>query len=137
MGQQQLLLLVLAIVIVGIAMVAGITSFMEGRNKANRNAVTIDAMRVVSAVQEWKSKPSANGGGGGASGFTGVSFGAIGVAASSLNGSGQYLTSTGCIALAAGTNATITVYEQDCSTQIATVTIVGIRADDISWAYAS
>ena len=137
MGQQQLLLLVLAIVIVGIAMVAGINSFMEGRNKANRNAAATDAMRVASAVQEWKSRPTPNGGGKDASGFTGVTFPAIGIAGASLNGSGKYPTSTACLALAGGTNATITIYEQDCSTEIATVTIAGTRADDISWNYAS
>ena len=51
MGQQQLLLLVLGIVIVGIAVVAGITAFSEGKDKADRDAAAADAMRIVSDVQ--------------------------------------------------------------------------------------
>jgi hypothetical protein len=63
MGQQQLLLLVLGIVIVGIAVVAGIQAFSEGKDKADRDAMVTDAMRVISDIQAWKLKPAAFGGG--------------------------------------------------------------------------
>ena len=62
MGQQQLLLLVLGIVIVGIAVVAGIQAFSEGKQKAEQDAAVSDAMRIISDVQAWKLKPGAFGG---------------------------------------------------------------------------
>lgn len=136
MGQQQMLLLVLGIVIVGIASVAGMNAYGEGRDKADRNAAATDAMRIVSGVQEWKSKSSANGGGASANGFTGVSFPAVGVSPSSLSGD-NYPISTGCLNLTGGTNATLTIYKKDCTTEIATVTISGLTPADITWAYAS
>jgi type II secretory pathway pseudopilin PulG len=136
MGQQQMLLLVLGIVIVGIASVAGMNAYEEGRNKADRNAAATDAMRIVSGVQEWKSKSSANGGGASADGFTGVTFPAVGVSPSSLSGD-TYPISTGCLTLTGGTNAILKVYKKDCSTEIATVTISGRTSADITWSYPS
>lgn len=135
MGQQQLLLLVLGIVIVGIAAVAGMNSFAEGKNKANRNAATNDAMRIVSGVQSWKLKPASSGGGAGAENFDGVSFTAIGINASNLQ-DGKYPTSTACMGLEGGETAVVTVFEQDCETQIATVTVTGMEESDLTWAYA-
>ncbi len=63
MGQQQLLLLVLGIVIVGLAVVVGIQAFGENQKKANADAVVNDAVRIASDAQAWKLKPSAFGGG--------------------------------------------------------------------------
>lgn len=68
MGQQQLLLLVLGMVIVGIAVVAGIQAFSEGKEKAARDAAVSDAMRIISDIQAWKMKPTAFGGGASSSG---------------------------------------------------------------------
>ncbi len=101
MGQQQLLLLVLGIVIVGIAVVAGITAFSEGKDKADRDAASSDAMRLISDLQAWKLKPAAFGGGASASGFTGVSFTSIGIPSGSLTG-GNYTTTNGCYTLDCG-----------------------------------
>ena len=73
MGQQQLLLLVLGIVIVGIAVVAGIQAFSEGKQKAEQDAAVSDAMRIISDLQAWYLKPTAFGGGGEATEFNWVS----------------------------------------------------------------
>ena len=62
MGQQQLLLLVLGIVIVGLAVVAGIQAFAENQKKANADALLNDGIRVASAAQAWYLKPAAFGG---------------------------------------------------------------------------
>ena len=62
MGQQQLLLLVLGIVIVGLAVVVGINAFSENRIKANADALVTDALRVASDVQAWALKPAQFGG---------------------------------------------------------------------------
>ena len=77
MGQQQLLLLVLGIVIVGLAVVVGIQAFSENQKKANADALVMTSMRIASDAQAWLRKPAAFGGGVPASGvrpddFTGT-----------------------------------------------------------------
>src|SRR6056297_752638 len=74
MGQQQLLLLVLGIVIVGLAVVVGIQAFGENQKKANSDALVNDAVRIASDAQAWKLKPAAFGGGAGVAGMTGFSL---------------------------------------------------------------
>lgn len=69
MGQQQLLLLVLGIVIVGLAVVVGIQAFGENQKKANSDAIVNDAVRIASDAQAWKLKPAAFGGGSDATGM--------------------------------------------------------------------
>ena len=64
MGQQQLLLLVLGIVIVGLAVVVGIQAFSENQKKANADAMVMDGLRIASDTQAWMLKPEAFGGGG-------------------------------------------------------------------------
>ena len=65
MGQQQLLLLVLGIVIVGLAVVVGIQAFGENQRKANSDALVNDGIRIASDAQAWALKPTAFGGGDG------------------------------------------------------------------------
>ncbi len=65
MGQQQLLLLVLGTVIVGLAVVVGINAFSENRIKARADALVTDGLRIASDVQAWALKPEQLGGGGG------------------------------------------------------------------------
>ena len=62
MGQQQLLLLVLGIVIVGLAVVVGIQAFSENQKKANADALVMTSMRIASDAQAWLRKPSQFGG---------------------------------------------------------------------------
>ena len=111
MGQQQLLLLVLGIVIVGLAVVVGIQAFGENQKKANADALVNDGVRIASDAQAWALKPAAFGGPkGGASpeDIGDVTFADIGYDATSsvytnLNtgsatGDGFTLTSgTGCV----------------------------------------
>ena len=78
MGQQQLLLLVLGIVIVGLSVVVGIQAFSENQKKSNADALVNDAIRIASDAQAWKLKPSAFGGGASASNWTSLDFGQIG-----------------------------------------------------------
>ena len=65
MGQQQLLLLVLGIVIVGLAVVVGIQAFSENQKKANVDAMVNDGVRIASDAQAWALKPAQFGGGAG------------------------------------------------------------------------
>jgi hypothetical protein len=78
MGQQQLLLLVLGIVIVGLAVVVGIQAFGENQKKANADALVNDAIRIASDAQAWKLKPAAFGGGASATNWTGLTFEQLG-----------------------------------------------------------
>lgn len=69
MGQQQLLLIVLGVIIVGIAVVVGINVFTASSTQANRDAVIADMTNLASLAQQFYRKPQALGGGGNA--FTG------------------------------------------------------------------
>ena len=62
MGQQQLILLVLATVIVGVAIVIGIRAFTENNIRANSDAMIQDMVRIASDAQAWKQKPAPFGG---------------------------------------------------------------------------
>ena len=76
MGQQQLLLLVLGIVIVGLAVVVGIQAFGENQRKANNDALINDGIRIASDAQAWALKPTAFGGGDGE--YTGLTMDVLG-----------------------------------------------------------
>ena len=62
MGQQQLILLVLGIVLVGLAVVAGIGAFAEGRRKATIDTLLYESRVVMTDVEAYYAKPTAMGG---------------------------------------------------------------------------
>jgi Tfp pilus assembly protein PilE len=64
MGQQQLLLIVLGVIIVGIAVVVGINVFTASAASSNRDAITADLANFASLSLEYFRKPKALGGGG-------------------------------------------------------------------------
>jgi len=64
MGQQQLLLLVLSTIIVGISVVVGMNLFVEGAAQANQDALIQDIATVGARAQEWYRKPTELAGGG-------------------------------------------------------------------------
>ena len=64
MGQQQLLLIVLGVIIVGIAVVVGINVFTASAASSNRDAVTADLTNLAAMAQQFYRKPTALGGGG-------------------------------------------------------------------------
>ena len=64
MGQQQLLLIVLGVIIVGIAVVVGINLFQSSARDANRNAVIQDLNTLAAKAQEYYRKPTSLAGGG-------------------------------------------------------------------------
>jgi hypothetical protein len=64
MGQQQLLLLVLGSIIVGLSIVVGINLFRQGALKANEDAVRQDLLTMMSRAEEFYRKPVLLGGGG-------------------------------------------------------------------------
>jgi len=78
MGQQQLLLLVLGIVIVGVAVVVGISMLSENKEKAEFDAITSEAIRIAADAVAWKAKPTSFGGGASVKYLTGLTFDKLG-----------------------------------------------------------
>lgn len=64
MGQQQLLLIILGVIIVGIAVAVGITMFTGGARDANRDAVSNDLVNLAAKAHQFYRRPVAMGGGG-------------------------------------------------------------------------
>ena len=84
MGQTQILMIVLAVIIVGIAVAAGISMFGKSAVTANRDAVTADCQTVISMAQQYYKKPTAMAGGGRS--FTGLTLAKLNFPASNVNG---------------------------------------------------
>jgi Tfp pilus assembly protein PilE len=72
MGQQQLLLVILVTIIVGIATVVAINTFSSAADTANIDAVNQDIASIAAAAQGYYMKPEMMGGGGNS--FDGIDF---------------------------------------------------------------
>ncbi len=86
MGQQQLLLLVLGIVIVGLAVVVGISAFTENQRKNRLDHMQSEGADLGAQAQAWFLKPSIFSGGN--QDWTGFTMDNLGVA---TNGDGDYV----------------------------------------------
>ena len=95
MGQQQLLLLVLGVVLVGLAVVVGISAFGENQKKNNLDLITNDAVRLAAGVQAWKMRPKAQGGGQSDANYTNFSFAQLGITPAGTGQNATYTTSSG------------------------------------------
>ena len=69
MGQQQLLLIVLGVIIVGIAVVVGINLFNANAEESAKDGVVSDCVNLGAMAQQFYKKPVSMGGGGNS--FTG------------------------------------------------------------------
>lgn len=63
MGQQQLLLIVLGVIIVGIALVVAINIFGAQSEESTKDAIVSDCTTLGAMAQQYFRKPSAMGGG--------------------------------------------------------------------------
>ncbi len=63
MGQQQLLLIILGVIVVGIAVAVGITMFKDNAISANRDAVVNDLVNLAARAQQYYRRPTDLGGG--------------------------------------------------------------------------
>lgn len=130
----------LGVVVVSVAVAVGIQAFADGRGRADRDALVLDAMRVVTDLQAWKLKPDVAGGGAGADGFTGASFRQAGA---DVGAGGFYATPTGCLSMGPGsaTGVTLTLRPKVAgvcaasSPVVGAVRVSGPAASDIAWAY--
>ena len=129
MGQQQLLLLVLGVVIVGLAVVVGINAFSENQVRSNADAMVTEGLRFASDIQAYALKPDQFGGGGGWEDTKGsVSFEALGIDSTTVNGdyeiNGDGCTSSEGVGIL-GTGANENGNE-------VCITITGTSADDVT-----
>jgi len=113
MGQQQLLLIVLGVIIVGIAVVVGINVFTASSEEASKDAVVSDCTTIGAMAQQYYRKPTAMAGGG--NDFTGFTV----PAALVTNANGGYA-ATG----ASSTSVTITGTPADADYNWTIVTTV-------------
>ncbi|MBI3195049.1 MAG: hypothetical protein HYZ34_11390 [Ignavibacteriae bacterium] len=65
MGQQQLLLIILGIIIVGVAIQVGIMMFSSQSIRANQDAILMDLTNLAADVYQFKIRPTIMGGGNG------------------------------------------------------------------------
>jgi hypothetical protein len=63
LGQQQLLLIVLGIIVVGLAIFLGITLFRANAIESKRNNITNDLVNLAAIAQQYYLRPQALGGG--------------------------------------------------------------------------
>jgi len=106
MGQHQLLLIILGIIVVGLAGAAGITMFANNAISANRDAVIHDLVNLSSCAQQYYRRPLALGGGGGK--FDNVTMKNLTnttSATTSSNANGTYTMG----AIVAGANGSVTI----------------------------
>jgi Tfp pilus assembly protein PilE len=96
MGQQQLLLVILVTVIVGIATIVGINIFGSAAGNANIDAVRNDLVSIAAASQRYYIKPGALGGGGKT--FDNMSWQKIGGIPGTVNSDGDLKNENGVYA---------------------------------------
>src|SRR5512143_451671 len=65
MGQQQLLLIILGVIVVGIAIAVGISMFSSGSVQSNKDAIINDMNNLAANAYQHKIRPCSMGGGGG------------------------------------------------------------------------
>ncbi|MBI3579431.1 MAG: hypothetical protein HY276_08760 [Ignavibacteriales bacterium] len=71
MGQQQLLLIILGVIIVGIAIAVGLSLFSAQSVQSNRDAIINDLNNLAAQAYQYRIRPSSMGGGQGKyDGFT-------------------------------------------------------------------
>ena len=64
MGQQQILLIILGVIVAGIAVIVGIAMFQDNAVDHNRAAVIGDLKKLAIKAEQYYTKPTTLGGGG-------------------------------------------------------------------------
>ena len=89
MGTQQLLLIVLGIILLGIAVTAGIYMFQDQSSATNRDQVSNDLINLGAQAQKYYRRPAVLGGG--SSSFGGMTMASL--TSSPTNNNGSYVLS--------------------------------------------
>jgi hypothetical protein len=88
MGQQQLLLIILGVIVVGIAVAIGITLFQDNAESLNRDAMSTDMMHLAAKARHYYGRPTSMGGG--SHEFTGLTIDKIVTSSFANNANGTY-----------------------------------------------
>jgi hypothetical protein len=100
MGTNQMLLLILGAIVVGIAIAVAVTLFHDSAVNANRDALTNDLMDFASRSQQYYYRTVSNGGGGNS--FTNITINMLTNNRFNLNGSYSILDVTPSQVILAG-----------------------------------
>ena len=115
MGQQQLLLIILGVIVVGIAVAVGITMFSDSAISANRDALTNDLVNLASRAQQFYRRPTSLGGGGNSFALlTATAAGMKFLTNNSSNANGSY----SILVAGSGTGTAATVTLQGIGTEV-------------------
>ncbi len=142
MGQQQLLLLILGIVIVGTAVIYGIQAFDENKQRDDRDSEMLKMLDLASRAQVWKTTPVQMGGGlsDDPADFSNFTLEAIGITPSGGPSGSPFvdLPGTGCFRFFPdATQLRINSLNRACVIGSWTkgLIITGTGADDLTWEY--
>jgi len=124
MGQQQLLLIILGVIIVGIAIAVGLSLFSAQSIQSNKDAMINDLNNIAANAYQYKVRPSSMGGGQGS--YVGYSI----PSKMSTNENGTYVASG-----QSATGVTITATSA-ANTTNTIVTVVDSNGHLGSWTYA-
>jgi len=83
MGQHQLLTMLLATIIIGIAIVRGMDMFAQDHRSAQEDQIREQLLNVATHAQDWYRRPAALGGGGRS--FAGISWTKLNITAQSID----------------------------------------------------
>jgi hypothetical protein len=89
MGQQQLLLIILGVIIVGIAVAVAVTMFSDNSVTANRDAMATDMLHLAAKARHYYGRPSSMGGG--SRSFVGVTMDKLVTTNFANNANGSYV----------------------------------------------
>jgi hypothetical protein len=132
MGQQQLLLLVLGTVIVGLGVVAGIDAFNTNQKSSNQDALVNDGVSIASDAQAWMQKPAAYGGADNSGDWSNFSLDDVGY---DTDANGYYITQNGTLEVTTANTDSLEVSAYNGNyTNDLDITVTGTDSDDISTA---
>ena len=129
MGQQQLLLLVLGLVVVSFMVLGGVLMFEENLKKSNSDALIADAIDIATAAQAWKVRPGSFGGQKGIArsnemDFTGFTFEALSLP-------DPHITINGEFTFSADTRGLIIMGSNEVHGNKVTMTVDGLTEENI------
>ncbi len=142
MGQQQLLLLVLGIVLVGVAVVIAIEDFDIKRKQARSDGEHVKMVDLASMAQAWKTRPALMGGGlsNNPADFSAFRVEVLGLKPTGTHGRIAYvdIPGAGCFKFfPSNSELRINALNETCTQGSWTkgIIIKGTRPEDISWDY--
>ena len=115
MGQQQLLLIVLGVIVVGIAIAAGMGLFSSSKESSIKDELVAQNMAIAASAQQYYTKPTSMAGGN-------QSFLNYGTGGSALNKLGYTTNGTYTVGAGSATQIVVTGHPKNTATYSWTVT---------------